>query len=327
MSPLSQSSVSTQIVHKVRGEALNNAAFYSPVRAPSLLAPFSPNLSTGKKNTNVRILSAVARRRNPYLVCEVDYLRALLGSPDAISKRFKGPTGKRVSWKRVLTALSLLTGHTHRNINGTRSRWGRTKEKEVSLEHAKRLLGDVLTNLDDTPDVEEGVDDEDNLEDVADAEDNEQDEFQDEVHAADPVDTAASKAASFEADLSIYPIDPVTAAQLVQSGAVKQAFAYPVDWPTPSAAPMRATATTGATTGATVGATITATITTPLTTARVTPEKRSHAPRLFDWSNADCCLGLVNCPVTKMRCDYCGETVNSTTRSYHKRCKKDFCVY
>ena len=319
MSPISQSSVSTQILLPNRSKA---AVFYSPVHPPSFMSRLTTidttidattDATTTKKNTNVRILSRLARRRNPHLVCEVDYLRALLGSPDAISNRFKGPTGKRVSWKRVLTALSLLTGHKRRNINGTRSRWGRTPDKKVSLEQAQGLLGDVLTHLDDTPDVEEGEED--------DLKDDLKDDLNDSESVIEPVeqedvfldeeDAPASNPSTFDADLSIYPIDAVTAAQLVQSGAVKQAFAYPIEV-APRAAP--------------IAAPIAPRTATSISVTTLDASKAS-APRLFDWNDADCCLGLVNCPVTKMRCDYCGETVNSTTRSYHKRCKKDFSVY
>lgn len=300
MSPISLSSVSTQILQAPKPPPNHLHGFDSPVHMPSL-QPSIPPLSQRKSN-NVRILSAVARRRNPYLVCELDYLRALLGSPDAISKRLKGPKGRRVSWIRVLTALALLTGHKRRNINGTRSRWGRTPDKQVSLEQAQRLLGDVLTRLDETPDVEEGEDDPPE----------DRDEFLDDEELNNPPESPGvpTSVLAFDPDSSIYPIDPVTAAQLIQSGTIKQAFAQVID--APLDAPIMVPAAP------------------PTLSARKTKHTASastHEPQLFDWSDAECCLGLLNCPVTKMRCEYCGDPVNSNVRSYHKRCKKDFCVY
>ena len=316
-----------------------------------------------KPDKNVRILSATARRENPNLVCESDYLRALLGSPDAISKRFyKGAKGTRISWNRVLTALALLTGHTQRNVHATRSRWGRTTNKQVTLAYAQGLIGNLLDHLDQTADIQSAEDAEqaqngafDDFDDFDDF-----DEFDDEDSLAQPEPSAADDASKrpsrpsmpsvslHETELDIYPIDPVRAAQLVQSGVVKQAFAQPLYQVAsiPSIKPVQPNQPTQPTQPGPPLPHLNASCSakTPIAPlARKARKERKRSvdqsrsdnagsadnlePKLFDWNEPECCLALIGCGVTKMRCDYCGQQVNSTERSYHKRCKKDFSVY
>ena len=381
MSPApSYRSVDTQNTQIVASRQVPHG-FASPIALP-FASPSNQSqvsqLSTASKK--VRVLSSAARRANPALVCESDYLRALLGGPPDITKRFHlGGSGERIAWKRVVRALALLTGHSFRNVASTRSRWNRIEEKTIADGEATRLVGHILHYFDNprnhalnTPNtpitpitpitpystkthaaaLDEDLDDDSD------------DDFADtlkESTTAPSSSFSAPKEALFASNVEPIPIDAVSASVMVQNGTLVQGYAHPIGVVTaPPLSPQVPTfvpptdsptdSPTNSPTNSIIAPEAANDIEKPAEASqdklpkqkrprddkaqapksykkRPKMPKKAEDPAVFDWNRPECGLGLIGCPVTNRRCDYCGEDVNSTERSYHKRCKEDFCVY
>jgi len=363
MSPAhSYRSVDTQLVNlrQVTHGFASPIAF--PFASPSNQSQISQVSQVSTASKKVRVLSSAARRANPALVCESDYLRALLGGPPDITKRFHlGGSGERIAWKKVVRALTLLRGPSSRNVASTRSRWGRIEEKAIAEDEAIRLAGHILQYFDlprdhqdrdsTTPcDTETHIVDTTTL--VADLDEDSDDDFAEpfkESTTGPATSFPTRKAVLFTSNAEPIPIDAISASKMVQNGTLVQGYAHPIG--VARATPLSTQFT------AFVPPIIQST--NSPTNSTITPEaeafqdklpkqkrprdnkaqapksykkrpkmpKQAEDPAVFDWNRPECGLGLIGCPVTNRRCDYCGEDVNSTERSYHKRCKEDFCVY
>jgi len=380
MSPAhSYRSVNTQNTQIVASRQVPHG-FASPIAFP-FASPSNQSqvsqLSTASKK--VRVLSSAARRANPALVCESDYLRALLGGPPDITKRFHlGGSGERIAWKRVVRALALLTGHSSRNVASTRSRWGRIEEKTIADGEATRLVGHILHYFDmprdhqnrdsTTPTTSCGAETH-AVASVAELDEDSDDDFAVPLKESTTAPTSSSSAPKevlFASNIEPIPIDAVSASLMVQNGTLVQGYAHPIGVVTapplstqlPTFVPptnLPTDSPTDSPTNSPTNSTITAEAANNAEEQPIEPSqdklpkqkrprddkaqapksykkrpkmpKQAEHPALFDWNRPECGLGLIGCPVTNRRCDYCGEDVNSTERSYHKRCKEDFCVY
>lgn len=113
----------------------------------------------------------------------------------------------------------------------------------------------------------------------------------------------------FNAELPLVPIESQTASELINSGLVKCAMAQVIPQPMYAEAEPRVKRQRSNNQAA---------------SSEDKQRFKRAEPKLFDWNNPECCFGLLGCAVTNLRCDYCGEEVNSTEKSFHKRCKLEF---